>query len=341
FENAVPGLPEAAKKHDLTPLEYMRRFGAFELKNNVYALNRNVVAEVDDFDIRIDDQDRAYRGEDFVGVVVDGKVREGWHTPSKRIEVFSETLAEWGFADHAIPWYSKSHVGPHAIDPENGVYCLLPTYRLPTMIHTRSGNSKWLNEISHANPVLMHPETADRHEIESGDLVRVATDIGYFVNRALVTEGMRPGVIACSHHMGRWRLEDGPGSRWSSATVRIEELDATTRRLRILKDSEAFPSEDPDSRRIWWKEAGVNQNLCFPVNPDPASGMHCWHQVVRLTKAETDDRYGDVVVDLKKSSDRFQEWLGKTKPAKPGGLRRPRWLPRPLKPQDDLYEVPE
>ena len=42
-----------------------------------------------------------------------------------------------------------------------------------------------------------------------GDLVRVATEIGYFVDKVWVTEGIRPGVVACSHHMGRWKLEQG------------------------------------------------------------------------------------------------------------------------------------
>ncbi|MCA8961235.1 MAG: molybdopterin-dependent oxidoreductase [Planctomycetes bacterium] len=340
FENAVPGLPEEAAQHGWTPLEYMRRIGVFEVKRDVFRLNADPVAELDDQKLRVDAKEGlAYRGETLAGVVADGKVRAGWATPSKRVEVHSSTLADWGFADHAIPWYSKSHVGPHALDPENGVYCLVPTYRLPTMIHTRSGNAKWLAEISHANPVLMHPETAERHDIRTGDLVRVSTDIGHFVNRALVTEGMRPETIACSHHMGRWRLDGGPGSRWNSATVRIENLDTRTRRLRIIQPTDPFESKDRDSERIWWKESGVNQNLAFPVNPDPASGMHCWHQVVRLSKAEPDDQYGDVVVDLEKSLAHYEEWLAKTKPAKPGGLRRPKWLPRPLKPAEDQYEL--
>ena len=39
---------------------------------------------------------------------------------------------------------------------------LLPTFRLPTLIHTRSGNAKWLYEISHTNPLWLHPEDAAR-----------------------------------------------------------------------------------------------------------------------------------------------------------------------------------
>ena len=58
--------------------------------------------------------------------------------------------------------------------------------------------------------------------------------------------------------------------------------------------------------------------------------------------AEKDDVYGDVVVDLRKSKAHYEEWLAKAKPAPgPGGLRRPRWLPRPLKPVDSEYVIGE
>src|SRR5262249_26251809 len=62
-----------------------------------------------------------------------------------------------------------------------------------------------------------------------------------------------------------------------------------------------FDSGDPDSARIWWSEVGVHQNLTFPVQPDPVSGMHCWHQRVTLEKAGADDRYGDIFVDTEKA----------------------------------------
>ena len=52
---------------------------------------------------------------------------------------------------------------------------LLPNFRLPTLIHTRSANSKWLYEISHKNPIWMHPEDAVRIGVTTGELVRVTT----------------------------------------------------------------------------------------------------------------------------------------------------------------------
>jgi hypothetical protein len=64
--------------------------------------------------------------------------------------------------------------------------------------------------------------------------------------------------------------------------------------------------------------------------------MHCWHQVVKLSRAAPNDRYGDVVVDLAKSREVYREWLGKTR-APEGELRRPEWLPRPLRPTPEAY----
>jgi anaerobic selenocysteine-containing dehydrogenase len=44
------------------------------------------------------------------------------------------------------------------------------------------------------------------------DLLRVTTEIGYYVSRAWVTDGIRPGIVACSHHLGRWRLDTSQGT---------------------------------------------------------------------------------------------------------------------------------
>ena len=106
----------------------------------------------------------------------------------------------------------------------------------------------------------------------------------------------------------------------------------------------SYQSADPDTRRIWWSETGVHQNLTFPVHPDPISGMHCWHQAVRVRPADPDDRHGDIAVDTDKARAVYQEWLAMTRPASrrsPGALRRPRWLMRPLKPTASSYQVPE
>ena len=105
-----------------------------------------------------------------------------------------------------------------------------------------------------------------------------------------------------------------------------------------------YASADADTQRIWWSDAGVHQNLTFPVHPDPISGMHCWHQAVRVRRAEPGDRYADIVVDTAKSRAVYAQWLARTRPAasvSPDGTRRPYWLLRPLKPAREVYALPK
>ena len=105
----------------------------------------------------------------------------------------------------------------------------------------------------------------------------------------------------------------------------------------------SYPSDDPDTARIWWTDVGVHQNLTFPVHPDPISGMHCWHQAVTVRRAEPSDGYGDISVDLGRSREVYRKWLELTRPAQqvsPDGNRRPYWMMRPLKPGHDAYRLP-
>ncbi len=68
--------------------------------------------------------------------------------------------------------------------------------------------------------------------------------------------------------------------------------------------------------------------------------MHCWHQRVTVDAAGPEDRYGDVVVDTNKSMEVYREWLALTRPAPgPGGLRRPLWFARALRPAPEAYVI--
>jgi anaerobic selenocysteine-containing dehydrogenase len=361
FERSVPGLPERAAAEGLTPLQFMRRYGAYEIRRGIGPVHEELVPEEELEDVRVGELGRVYTaanrpaspnvvpvptpdpdpdGRRPVGVEVDGRVLRGFPTPSGRLEFYSRTLAEWGWQEVAVPTYVRSHVHPDELEPDQLV--LIPTFRLPVQIHTRSANAKWLDEIAHTNPLWIHTEDAARIGVSTGDLVRVETEIGYFVLRTWVTEGIRPGVVACSHHMGRWRPEGELGQRQAMQVVDLEQTGSrwTISRRRGL---EPFASSDPDTRRIWWSDAGVHQNLTFAVHPDPVSGMHCWHQAVRVTRAEPGDAHGDISVDTERAHAVYRSWLARTRPApecSPNGDRRPYWLLRPLKPDRDVYRLP-
>ena len=122
----------------------------------------------------------------------------------------------------------------------------------------------------------------------------------------------------------------------------VEVTDSGKGRWKVHRvgDIRPWKSDDPDSKRVWWTEGGVHQNLTFPVQPDPISGMHCWHQKVTVTPAAAGDQYGDVVVDTAASMTVYREWMQNTRPAPgPGGLRRPRWFARALRPAEETYVV--
>jgi hypothetical protein len=141
--------------------------------------------------------------------------------------------------------------------------------------------------------------------------------------------------------MGRWRTS-ADGQRQVMATVALEHKEDRWE-MRRRSGVEPYHSSDPDTLRIWWSDVGVHQNITFPVQPDPISGMHCWHQAVRIKKAQLGDRYGDIEVDTSKAHAVFRRWLELARSAhdvSPDGTRRPHWLMRPLRPTRNAYRLP-
>ena len=105
-----------------------------------------------------------------VGIEIDGAAVEGFPTPSRKQELYSQTMVDWGWPEHALPGYIESHVDTPKLNFAAGEFCLLPTFRLPTLIHTRSGAAKWHNEIAQCNPLWLHPTDGARIGLWHGSL---------------------------------------------------------------------------------------------------------------------------------------------------------------------------
>ncbi len=387
FENSVPGLPETAAKEGLKPLEYMRKYGAYEITTDVHRQNEKPVQADDLAESKIEAGGVINKNGKAVGVMIDDKPVVGYNTPSRKLELFSKTMADWKWPEFALPEYYRSHIhrsaqsasihastdasihasihasmnqsadgNPEDFNPQysprvewpkdarGAVFTLLPIFRLPHLIHTRSGNSKFLYEIAHKNPLWLNPVDALKvGTVKTGDLIKVHTEIGFFVLHAWITEGLAPGVVACSHHMGRWRTnKEDKLERMSSAWVDLTEVGKGQWKMRQNTGVQPYETSDPDTKRVWWSDAGVHQNLTFPVHPDPVTGMHCWHQMVRVERAGAEDRYGDIFVDTNLSFAVYQRWKALTRPAPgPGGLRRPLWIPRVVRPEEAAFYIPE
>ena len=337
FEH-TKGLPEVAMKEGLSPLEYMRKYGAFMVDDNVYGNN---MKEIDSGDI-IKENGQIEKNGEIIGLVVDNKYVSGFPTPSKRQEIFSQTMIDFGYPEHATPGYRiKSHIHPEKLNCDNNEYVLLPNFRLPTHIHSRSANAKWLTEIAHRNPIWIHSIDANRFGIDNGDLLKVTTEIGWFVDKVWVTEAIKPGVVACSHHIGRWRRPQDEGNRFMTNTVKIENLGNGQWKMKTVTGVESWETDDPDTSRVWWRDGGVHQNITHAVNPDPISGAHCWLQKVSLSKPTLNEEYGDIFVDTNKSFAHFKKWnqLAKDKEVHPDRLRRPLWMNRPLAPKKKWFYI--
>src|SRR5690606_36902359 len=132
---------------------YMRKYGAFEIEKLSVEKHKKQLSEDELKGAVVDEKTQVIsRDGKAVGVMVDGKAYVGYPTPSRKNEIYSSTMVDWKWPEYATPGYIKSHIHPDALDKEKGEYVLVPTFRLPTLIHSRSANAKWLNEISNRNP---------------------------------------------------------------------------------------------------------------------------------------------------------------------------------------------
>src|SRR5665811_2487544 len=97
-DSSVPGLPEKAAAQGLTPLEFMRKYGAVEVERDVYEVHERPV-EADE----VGPDGLARRGGKTVGVEVEGVARTGFGSPTRRLEWLSTAVREWGGGGEAIP----------------------------------------------------------------------------------------------------------------------------------------------------------------------------------------------------------------------------------------------
>src|SRR5205807_1613294 len=95
FENSVPGLPDTAKKEGLTPLQYMRKYGAYEVTTDVYKQNEKPLSDVDLATSKLESNGVVTKEGKAVGVMVGNKAVAGYGTPSRKLEIFSKTMSVW------------------------------------------------------------------------------------------------------------------------------------------------------------------------------------------------------------------------------------------------------
>ncbi|MDA0822242.1 MAG: molybdopterin-dependent oxidoreductase [Proteobacteria bacterium] len=124
-------------------------------------------------------------------------------TPSGKIEIYSETVAQFGYADcpgHAswlepIEWLGNS----------NGIHDLhLISNQPKTKLHSQldQGAHSRAHKIQQREPVTMHPDDASKRGIAAGDVVRLFNSRGACLAGVRIDAGVRQGVVQLS--TGAW-----------------------------------------------------------------------------------------------------------------------------------------
>ncbi|MCP4702486.1 MAG: molybdopterin-dependent oxidoreductase, partial [Gammaproteobacteria bacterium] len=159
---------------------------------------------------------------------------------------------------------------------------VLTTFKVAYHSLSLTSNLKYLSEIWHSNPLWINKKTAQELGISDGGLVRVASEAGYMVTRAWLTQGIHPQVVGI------------PASAGRSAYGRVARADPDAH-APFAHESQ----EDPDIEdNLWWRDPGTNPNDIIPIALDPETGAQVWNDtVVTVSPAESGDKYGDIKAD--------------------------------------------
>lgn len=160
----------------------------------------------------------------------------GFATPTRKVEIYATRYAEHGLP--ALPVYVEPALSPRSRpDLAERFPLVLTNAKRPQYMHSQLRGLPSLRKTA-PNPLAeIHPETAGRLAVKSGEWVMVETPTGRVRAQAHVTDAILPGVVCCSH--GWWEA--------------CEEL--------------GLPGFDP------FTEAGANQNLLVGNDQhDPVSG---------------------------------------------------------------------
>ena len=137
----------------------------------------------------------------------DGTPR-GFPTPSRRIELFSETLAEHGYPP--LPTFEEPAIGPVARPDLAARFPLVLT--CAKSLRFAETQHRQIASLRGAAPdplVEIHPDTAAANGVAAGDWVLVETPKGRVRARARLNRTLDPGVV-CGQH-GWWQECTGLG----------------------------------------------------------------------------------------------------------------------------------
>ncbi|WP_409429815.1 molybdopterin guanine dinucleotide-containing S/N-oxide reductase [Kosakonia sp.] len=151
-------------------------------------------------------------------------------TPSGKIEIFSERIQRFGYADcppHPM-WLEPDEWHGNAEPQQLQVLSAHPAHRLHSQLNFTRLREQYA--VAGREPVTLHPQDAQARGIADGDVVRVWNGRGQVLAGAVVTEGIKPGVICI--HEGAWPdLDHHAGGICKNGAVNVLTKDLPSSRL--------------------------------------------------------------------------------------------------------------
>ncbi len=127
--------------------------------------------------------------------------KNGFNTPSRKFEIYSQQMKEWGYAP--LPTYQEWEESSLNLTKGSKEYPLtLTSAKDPFYFHSSFRNIPSLRKNSPDPVVLIHPETALELEVKEGDWVSIETKIGTIRQKAKLNSGIDPRVAIAS--FGWW-----------------------------------------------------------------------------------------------------------------------------------------
>ncbi len=150
-------------------------------------------------------------------------------TASGKIEIHSPTIAAFGYADcppHPM-WLEPDEWHGNAEAGQLQLLSAHPAHRLHSQLNHTALRERYA--VAGREPVTIHPQDAQARGIVDGDLVRVWNARGQVLAGAVVTEGIRPGVICL--HEGAWPDWIRRSASAKNGAVNVLTKDIPTSRL--------------------------------------------------------------------------------------------------------------
>ncbi len=331
MEEFVAKVPYDKKKFK-SPMDFFAKVGAFEdpKKSRYMQTYLQPLSKADMADATIDEKTKIITKDGKgIGILHHGMPVVGFKTPSRKLEVKSDFVTKVArnedvsdliatanskgknrpeshapYSYDVSPWPVWVPVSDHQDLADDQL--IMTSFKWNVHNHGRTANLKWCSEIVHSNPAWIHPDTAKRFNLKSGDWIELTGHRSKDVNSKLkslnlgtgetgklqlpvvVTKGIHPKAIAISNSLGHKEY-----SRVAQAKQK-EEIGGQAAGMNpsAMKDADW-------ERNMWWEDKskgdhkkwqrntgnGWAQNNILPISPDYISGQQAFNDtVVRIRK---------------------------------------------------------